>query len=882
MNILESRALRGPNYFHRKPVILLKVDIEDLEQKPTDLVSGFKDNLEEMIPTMIEHTCSPGVRGGFFERIERGTWAGHVAEHIALELQNLIGHNITYGKTLTLKEKGNYLIAYRYLNEAVGLRAGEMAIELTNNLFNGKTTLIEPYLEELNNIKYETQLGPSTRSIVVEAEKRGIPHLRLNEHSYVQLGTGIFQRRIEATIMDSTSSLAVEIAGNKDRTKNILRESNIPVAEGVIVSKEEDLHKLAVKLKFPLVVKPISGNHGRGVTTNIKTYESLILAFNKAREISNTVVVEEHLEGNDYRLLVIDGKLQAAALREPAFVIGDGVKSIRDLIEDENLNPNRGDGHNKNLSKITFDLDIEFTLSEKALKLESIPNRGEKVYVKTTANISSGGTAIDITDIVHPYNRVMAERIANIIGLDVMGIDIIAKDIGAPISKGNGGVIEVNAGPGFRMHLAPTSGKPRNVAKAVVDMLFPEGVESQIPICAITGTNGKTTTSRLVAHIVSLTGKTVGMTSTDDVIIDNFPILKGDYSGPSGAQAVMKDKRSEVAVLEVARGGILRRGLGFRECDVGVLLNVSSDHLGLDGIDTLDELTRVKSTVTSVVKKNGFSIFNADNKQCLMHTHKTSGNIVYFSKNNDSPLLRQKLKKNNFNVTLIGNNVVIQRVSGNIEVVNILDVPMTFQGSAEFNIENVLAAVAACYALGTSIENIRSGLLSFNMSISQSPGRMNLFKVGDFHVIIDYGHNVGAYRSTGEFIMNFTSGRKLRLACGVGNRRTEDILEMGRVGAKYSDYYVISDATPKTRKPGETAEILKQGLVEGGFDERNIDTILDEYEAVDHLLNMAKSGDLVFLQIDDVPGVINQVLNFKDNYLNFKNEDKNYVNDVII
>lgn len=882
MNILESRALRGPNYFHRKPVILLKVDIEDLEQKPTDLVSGFKDNLEEMIPTMIEHTCSPGVRGGFFERIERGTWAGHVAEHIALELQNLIGHNITYGKTLTLKEKGNYLIAYRYLNEAVGLRAGEMAIELTNNLFNGKTTLIEPYLEELNNIKYETQLGPSTRSIVVEAEKRGIPHLRLNEHSYVQLGTGIFQRRIEATIMDSTSSLAVEIAGNKDRTKNILRESNIPVAEGVIVSKEEDLHKLAVKLKFPLVVKPISGNHGRGVTTNIKTYESLILAFNKAREISNTVVVEEHLEGNDYRLLVIDGKLQAAALREPAFVIGDGVKSIRDLIEDENLNPNRGDGHNKNLSKITFDSDIEFTLSEKALKLESIPNRGEKVYVKTTANISSGGTAIDITDIVHPYNRVMAERIANIIGLDVMGIDIIAKDIGAPISKGNGGVIEVNAGPGFRMHLAPTSGKPRNVAKAVVDMLFPEGVESQIPICAITGTNGKTTTSRLVAHIVSLTGKTVGMTSTDDVIIDNFPILKGDYSGPSGAQAVMKDKRSEVAVLEVARGGILRRGLGFRECDVGVLLNVSSDHLGLDGIDTLDELTRVKSTVTSAVKKNGFSIFNADNKQCLMHTHKTSGNIVYFSKNNDSPLLRQKLKKNNFNVTLIGNNVVIQRVSGNIEVVNILDVPMTFQGSAEFNIENVLAAVAACYALGTSIENIRSGLLSFNMSISQSPGRMNLFKVGDFHVIIDYGHNVGAYRSTGEFIMNFTSGRKLRLACGVGNRRTEDILEMGRVGAKYSDYYVISDATPKTRKPGETAEILKQGLVEGGFDERNIDTILDEYEAVDHLLNMAKSGDLVFLQIDDVPGVINQVLNFKDNYLNFKNEDKNYVNDVII
>ena len=432
------------------------------------------------------------------------------------------------------------------------------------------------------------------------------------------------------------------------------------------------------------------------------------------------------------------------------------------------------------------------------------------------------------------------------------------------------------------MHLAPTSGKPRNVANAVVDMLFPEGVESQIPICAITGTNGKTTTSRLVAHIVSLTGKTVGTTSTDDVIIDNFPILKGDYSGPSGAQAVIKDKRSEVAVLEVARGGILRRGLGFRECDVGVLLNVSSDHLGLDGIDTLDELTRVKSTVTSAVKKNGFSIFNADNKQCLMYTHKTSGNIVYFSKNNDSPLLRQKLKKNNFNVTLIGNEIVIQSVYVNIEVANILDVPMTFKGQAEFNIENALAAVAACYALGISVENIRSGLLSFNMSIDQSPGRMNIINIGDFHVIIDYGHNVGAYRSTGEFIMNFTSGKKLRLACGVGNRRKEDILEMGRVGAKYSDYYVISDATPKTRKTGETAEILKQGLVEGGFDERNIDTILDEYEAVDHLLNMAKPGDLVFLQIDDVPRVINQVLEFRENYLKYNYKCKNYVNDIIL
>lgn len=882
MFILESRALRGPNYFHQKPVILIKVDLEELEEKPTDLVPDFKDNLEMMIPTMIDHTCSPGVRGGFFQRLKRGTWAGHVAEHIAIELQNLIGHNITYGKTVTLKDKGKYLIAYRYLNEAVGLMAGEMAIEITNNLFNGKTTSIEPYLKKLNEVNDETQFGPSTRSIVNEAEKRGIPHIRLNEYSYVQLGTGIFQRRIEATLMDSTSSLAVEIAGDKERTKNILKESNIPVPDGVIVNDEEDLSDVVSKLKFPLVVKPVSGNHGRGVTTNIKTYGGLIHAFNKAGEISSSVIVEQYLEGNDYRLLLIDGKLEAATLREPAFVMGDGTKNIRELIEEENLNPDRGDGHSKNLTKITFDSDMDFALSEKNLNLESIPKKYEKVYVKTTANISSGGTAIDITDIVHPYNKVMAERIANIIGLDVMGIDIIAKDIETPIKKGSGGIIEVNAGPGFRMHLAPTLGKPRNVAKAVVDMLFPEDVESQIPICAITGTNGKTTTTRLVNHIISSNGKTVGMSSTDGVIVDNLPILKGDYSGPGGAQAVLKDKRSEVAVLEVARGGIIRRGLGFKECDVGVLLNVSSDHLGLDGIDTLEDLTRVKSTVTCSVKQDGFAIFNADNKQCLMYTDKTPGNIVYFSKNKDNPLLSQKLKGKNFNVTIIDDSVVIQKASGDIEIVNVLDVPMTFRGTAEFNIENVLAAVAICYALGISIENIKSGLLSFEMSIGQSPGRMNLIEIGDFHVIIDYGHNAGAYKSTGEFIMNFTNGRKLRLACGVGNRRTEDILEMGRVGAKYSDYYVLSDATPKKRKVGETSGLLKQGLIEGGFDEKNIEIIYDEYEAVDHLLNMAQSGDLVFLQIDDVPGIINQVLRFKENYLNYEDKQNKYINNVII
>ncbi len=867
MKIIESRALRGPNYFAQRPLIFMKVDLEDLEERPTDTVEYFKDNLNKILPSMIEHTCSPGRRGGFFERLDRGTWAGHVCEHIALELQNLIGHEVSFGKTFTLDETGLYNIVFRYKVERVGLRAGEMAVDITNNLFNRKLTEIEPLLKELEVIAEECLLGPSTQSIVDEATKRGIPHIRLNEHSYVQLGQGKYQRRIQATIMDNTSTIGVEIARNKERTKEILASNGIPVPQGRSASSLEEALNVVEDIGFPVVVKPLDGNHGRGITTDVNNEKDLKAAIELANKVSENLVIEKYIKGNDFRLMVIDGKFQAAALREPAYVIGDGKSTIEELINQENLNPKRGDGHEKALTRIKIDSETTRVLDLHGLKISDCIPEGEKVYVKSTANISSGGTAIDVTGSVHPLNIIMAERISQLIGLNVMGIDIMAESLEVPLTSENSGVVEVNAAPGFRMHLYPSEGTPINIAKPVVDMLFPEGSRHSIPLCAVTGTNGKTTTTRIISHILGVNGYTVGMTSTDAVVIDNVPILKGDYSGPGGAEAVMKDSTVDCGVLEVARGGIARRGLGFSSCDVGVILNVSSDHLGFNGIETLEELARLKSTVVETVKKDGYAIFNGDDKLAMLRVDKVKANKVFFSKDKNNKILKDNLRNGNFNVTLDGDTIILQKPGGNTEVSKIIDIPITFEGRATFNVENVMAAVGAAHAMGMSEEQIRSGLISFSPSISQSPGRMNIIDIGDFKVLIDYGHNIGAIHATGEFVKSLMPGRKIRMASGVGNRRIEDIKEFGQALAKYYDHIVITDASPRIRKLGETAGYVKEGLIEGGLREDQITVELMEKDAVQVALNMGGPGDLIMLQVENIPKVTQAVLDFKKKYL---------------
>ncbi|SMP72147.1 cyanophycin synthetase [Anoxynatronum buryatiense] len=863
MKILEMRAIRGPNYYSRHPVILMQLDLEELEEKPTDTVSDFKENIARMMPSLQEHKCSPGRVGGFYERLVRGTWAGHVVEHVALELQCLAGHEVAFGKTFDTDETGIYNLVYRYLDYKTGLRAGEMAVEMVEKLFQGVTTDVQPLIIELKQIAASSLLGPSTQSIVNEATRRGISHFRLNEDNYVQLGQGVYQRRIQATMMDNTSALGVEIADDKESTKQLLSSMGIPVPEGHSVKTTDEAMKAAEDIGFPVVVKPLIGNHGRGITVNVTNAAELLVAYGIAGEVCETVLVEKYLEGFDFRILVIDGKFVAAALREPAYVIGNGTDTIRQLIDEVNKDPDRGIGHEKNLTRITADSMTERLLAVKQLTLESILAEGEKRYVKSTANLSAGGTALDVTENVHPLNQLMAQRISQIIGLNVIGIDIIADSLEKPLHKGSSGVVEVNAAPGFRMHLNPTRGTPRDISANIVDMLFPAGTPHAVPIVAVTGTNGKTTTTRLISHILGLNGSTVGMTSTDAVIIDNIPILTGDYSGPEGARKVMMDSTIDLAVLEVARGGILRRGLGFTESDVGVLLNISSDHLGEGGIDTLEDMTRLKSTVTEAVKSSGHAVFNADDPRVLSCLENTKGHPVLFSRDPEHPALQSNFEKGNMNVTVQEGNVIIQKKGWMSTVASVVEIPITFDGNAGFNIENVMAAVAATAALGLNEVQIRAGLVSFSPSIGQSPGRMNVIDMGEFKVVVDYGHNIGAINATSDFIRGLMPGRKIRMASGVGNRRREDILAFGRALAMYYDHIVLCDADPRERTAGETARIVKEGLQMGGFTPEMITLVIDEKEATKISLEMAKPGDLVVLQADNIAQVIKDVLAHK-------------------
>lgn len=864
MKIMEMRALRGPNYYSRHPVILMMLDIGELEYTPTDLIPDFKENINIMMPTLYGHTCSPGVIGGFYERLVRGTWAGHVVEHIAIELQCLAGQEVSFGKTFTLSDKGIYNLVFRYLDEKVGLRAGEMAVDIVEKLFQGNITDIEPLILELTNIKEHCMLGPSTASIVDEAQRRGIPYFRLNDDSYIQLGQGVYQRRFQATMMDNTSAIAVEIADDKELTKNLLSSMGIPVAKGFSVRNFKEAKEAAENIGYPVVVKPLIGNHGRGITININSASELKVAIEKSKSVCNRSIVEKYLPGYDYRILVIDGKFIAAAFREPAFVIGNGKHTVKELIEEVNRDPLRGIGHEKSLTKITLDSMTDRQLKIQNLTLESVIPKDKKVYIKSTANLSSGGTATDVTETVHPGNKLMAERISQIIGLNVCGIDMIADSLEIPYLDQNCGVLEVNAAPGFRMHLNPSSGAPRNIASNVVDMLFPEGSKHSVPIIAVTGTNGKTTTTRLINNILKVNGHRVGMTSTDCVTINDVPILFGDYSGPGGAQKVLMDSTIDHAVLEVARGGILRRGLGYKESDVGVLLNITADHLGEGGIDTLEDLTRLKSTVTEAVKETGYAVFNADDPLVLSCVDRTKAIPILFSKNPKNEALINNRKKRNINVTLNGDLIIVENNGQNLPIANVVDIPITFGGKASFNTENVLAAVAVTYALGLNQEEIREGLVNFSPSLDQSRGRMNIVDMGEFKVLIDYGHNPGAVLATGEFINSLMPGRKIRMASSVGNRKDESILEFAEALSKYYHHIIICDPDIRQRKLGETADIVKRGLMNSGFKSDMITIIHEEREATRAALQMAEKDDLVILQVDNLDQVIKDVFAFKD------------------
>ncbi|TKC12917.1 cyanophycin synthetase [Pedobacter polaris] len=869
MKILGIQVLRGPNIWsiNRKKLIQMRLDLEEMEQRPTNVIEGFRERIEKLIPSLQSHRCSKSSPGGFLLRIEEGTWMGHVIEHIALEIQTLAGMDTGFGRTRQTKTDGIYNVVFSYLEEKAGVYAAEASVRIAEALIDGKEYDLEHDIHRMRELRESERLGPSTGSIVDEAIARDIPWIRLNKSSLVQLGYGKNQVRFRATMTERTSSIAVDIAGNKDETKRLLGDAAIPVAKGVTASTLDDVYDAIKRVGFPLVFKPLDGNHGKGATINVKNEEEAIAAFHYAKEYSRRIIVESFISGHDFRVLVIDHKMVAAALRVPAHVKGDGKSTVQQLIDIENEDPRRGYGHENVLTEITVDRDTQDLLEKKGYTLETVAPKGEIVYLKSTANLSTGGTSIDVTDQVHPQNVFNCERISRIVGLDICGIDIMAENLTEPLTENGGVVLEVNAAPGFRMHLAPSEGLPRNVAAPVIDMLYPPGKSARIPIIAVTGTNGKTTTTRLIAHIVKNNGSRVGFTTSDGIYVQNTLLMKGDTTGPFSAEFILKDPTVEVAVLETARGGILRAGLGFNKCDIGVVTNIQEDHLGISDINNLDDLTRVKSVIIGAVKRSGWAVLNADNSYCLKIAESADCNVAYFSMDEKNPVIKEHSKKGGISAIYENGYVTIKKGDWKIRVEKATHIPLTFNGSVSFMIQNVLAATLTTFLWGCKTEDIRMSLETFIPSAAQTPGRMNVFKFKDFKILVDFAHNPDGFNGIRAYLETVDATEHVGVISGTGDRRDEDIIETARIAAKMFDKVVIcQEKYLRGRKQQELIDLLIKGLKEIN---PNIPIEINNNgeDCMRNLVKNAKSGSFITILSDTIDNAIQKATYYLDKEL---------------
>lgn len=862
MKILKVQTLRGPNYWsiRRHKVVLMRLDLEDLAETPSNLIPGFYEGLVELLPSLVEHFCSPGCRGGFLARVREGTMMGHIIEHVALELQELTGMPVGFGRTRETAEPGIYQVAIEYIHERAGRYAARAAVRICQTLVEtGRypKAELEQDLQDLRNLALESSLGPSTETLVKEAESRNIPWMELGARSMIQLGFGVHQKRIQATLSNQTGILGVELASDKEGTKQMLRSAGVPVPRGTVVSYLDELEDAIADVGgYPIVIKPLNGNHGRGITINITNWEQAEAGYDAAKEVSKSVIVERYYRGRDHRVLVVNGKVVAVAERIPAHVVGDGRSTIQALIDETNRDPRRGTGHDNVLTKIEVDRTSWELLEQKGYDLETVLPSGEICYLRATANLSTGGIAIDRTDDIHPENLWLAQRVVKIIGLDIAGIDVVTEDISKPLREVDGVVVEVNAAPGFRMHVSPSEGIPRNVAEPVIDMLFPQQTNGRVPIVAITGTNGKTTTTRLIAHLFKQTNQVVGYTTTDGTYIGDYLVEPGDNTGPQSAQLILQDPTVEVAVLESARGGILRSGLAFNACDVGVVLNVAADHLGLGDINSIEEMARVKSVVAEAALPNGYVVLNADDPLVSAMASRVNAQIAYFSMHPENELIRSHTQRGGLAAVYENGYLSILKGDWTLRIEQAIHVPLTLGGRAPFMIANALAASLAAFTQGVRIEDIRAALMTFQASTKQTPGRMNLFSLGQFHVLIDYAHNPHSYQALGGFVQNWKEGERIGVVGAPGDRRDEDFVELGKLSAGLFDRIIIKeDDDNRGRDRGNTAEFIVQGVKATKPDAR-YETILEETTAIQTALDTATPGSLVVILPESVTRAI--------------------------
>jgi cyanophycin synthetase len=887
--VLERSIYTGPHLFGALPMIRIKLDLGDLATVRSHQIPGFVSALLDILPGLADHGCGCRNKGGLAARLSQGTLLGHVVEHVALELQVLAGSIVTRGKTRAVKDRpGVFNVLYAYHDAEAGLAAGAFAIRLVQDLLpiNGgeiagleqlrKTSEgpgdLPSMVDHLRGILRENSLGPSTQALVLAARKMGIPVQRLDPHSLIQLGHGAFQKRFRASVTGNTSLIGATLAANKAETKRLLHDMGLPVPQGQIVSTADAAAQASRTLGFPVVVKPLKGNHGRGVSTGVMSEASVRKAFEMAALHGRAVIVESQLPGKDHRLLVVGGKLVAAAERVPARVIGDGTRNISALIAAVNADPRRGDGHANTLTRIAVDREIRLQLARLKLTLESVPVAGQVVRLRGTANLSTGGTAIDRTAEVHPENRAIAETAADVLGLDVAGIDFLSPDISKPVRRTGGGIVEVNAAPGLRMHLAPDQGRPRAVAVPIIRNLFPRGAQSRIPIFAITGTNGKSTVARMLTSILTRHGQRVGLTTTHGIEINGHRIAQGDCSGPRSARTVLRHPHADCAVLETARGGILREGLGFDQCDVGAVLNVSGDHLGLKGVETLEALAAVKSVIVRSVARNGHSILNYDDPLTRRMARRANGQIIWFSMQGaalPAPLARHVANGGTAVVcelSSFGGLVTVYQDGERTVLMPASAIPATVDGRAAFNIENALASAAMALAHRVPLPIIREALTTFRSGFDDNPGRLNVYDRHPFRVVMDYAHNPAALGAIGEFVREMRSEhrRVIGMVSIPGDRRDVDILEMGRLAAHIFDQIVFREgADTRGRPKGSVNALMAQGAIAAGLEAARVEQISEESGAVARCLEMAKPGDLVVILLSDPEAVWQQVVQYR-------------------
>ena len=869
MKILTIKVLNGPNYWssYRKQLIEMKLDLGEYEYSPTNHLDGFTTRLKALIPTLYAHRCSPGVEGGFYQRLDEGTWLGHVVEHIALELQVLAGMACGFGRTFSAHEEGVYHVIFAFTIESAGIYAAKAAVNLVECLAKGKDyQLLEQDIRALKNLFETEKLGPSTQAIVDEVVKRKIPFTQNHDHSYITLGQGCYQKSIWTTVTSETSSIGVDIAAHKDLTKQILNANFIPVPKGVIIHSLDEIEGAISELGFPLVIKPLSGNHGRGISININTLERAIAGFKHAQTITEEVLVERYIKGEDYRFLVVNYQVVAVANRSPAMVVGTGLHSIQALVDEVNQHPERGIAHENNLTSIKIDNITLAILEEKNLSLNTILAKGEVLYLKSVANLSSGGTATDVTDEVHPYNIHLAERAARLVNLDICGIDIISQDIRTAMNENNAAVVEVNAGPGLRMHLSPSYGMARNVARPIIDMLYPPGRPSRIPIVAVTGTNGKTTVVRLMAHIAKQAQHYVGFTTTEGVYLNGDLVYRGDCSGPQSASVVLRDSLVNFAVLECARGGILRAGLGFDQCDISIITNISSDHLGLNDIFSLEELTKVKAVIAHSTAPSGFAVLNADDDLVYAIKDSLSCNIALFGMHENARITEHCLL-GGMAAYIENGFIVVRKGEHKNYLAKVTDIPLTFLGAAVCMVKNILPVVLASFISHFSIEDIVKALHNFHPTPENLPGRMNLMTFNDYQVMVDYAHNEASFLEIQHYLSTVACQKKVGIIAATGDRRPEDIQKIGYYSAFMFDEIIIRhDKDGRGRTNQQLTDLLMQGIVSSKL-QPNVKIISNELEAIQYAMSTAKPNTFIFFSVEDVFTVVEHMrtvdVNFK-------------------